>query len=48
MRSISVSSFFFCPHHTISKGFAAFHTYIIWSIWLVSAVMQDYVIVLAG
>lgn len=26
MRSISVMSFFFCPHHTISKGCAAFHT----------------------
>lgn len=26
MRSISVSSIFFCPHHTISKGVAAFHT----------------------
>lgn len=40
MRSISVSSFFFCPPSYYFKGFCCL-SYIIWSTWLVSAVKQD-------
>lgn len=41
MRSISVSSYFFCPPSYYFKGFCCL-SYIIWSTWLVSAAKQDF------